>query len=120
MNRNTHQRKLDKIKSRHNKQVNIFIGEKLKPHIEKLFFQREWDDGSFTLHYTGDPWLSGIMRDIGIFSSTADAKGAGWHRKAGDGFWNDIVIVRKIPHNICIYKEKKEKIKPTANLIAIK
>jgi len=107
-NKNTHERKLERIKQRWNKQVNIYIGDKLTERTKALFFQYEFDDGSVTLHYKGDPYLSNIMRDIGIFDSISEAKGAGWHRKADKGFWHDIIIVKKRSHNICILKEIKK------------
>lgn len=107
LNKNTHKRKLEKLKLRHNKHVNIFIGEKLTKEVERLFFCKEpnVDDGSITVHYKGDPWLSGVFRDIGIFSSTSEAKGAGWHKKADYGFYHKIIIIDRKPHNICIFKE---------------
>ena len=107
VNRNTQKRKLEKLKLRHNKNVNIFIGKKLTKEVERLFFTKEprIDDGSITLHYTGDPWLSSVMRDIGIFKSISDAKGAGWHKKAETGFFTDVITIARNPHNITIYKE---------------
>lgn len=114
-NRNTLKRKLGKLKLRYNKHFNIFIGEKLTKEIQKIFFDKESrvDDGSITLHYKGDPWLSSIMRDIGVFESISEAKGAGWHRKAQEGFYHEIIVIARRPHNICIYKESKVEKKVT-------
>lgn len=110
--KNTHHRKLEKLKLRFNKNINIFIGDKLTKDIERLFFCKEprVDDGSITLHYKGDPYLSAIMRDIGLFNSISDAKGAGWHRKADFGFFHDIITIKRVPHNITIYKEDNRKL----------
>lgn len=109
LNRNTQKRKLGKLKLRWNKHVNIYIGAKLTKEVERTFFGREAivDDGSITIHYKNDPWLSSVMRDIGIFASTSEAKGAGWHRKAEPGFFHDIITIANKAHNICILKEVK-------------
>lgn len=122
LNRNTQQRKLEKIRLRWNKYVNVFIGEKLTKDIERLFFEKEprVDDGSITLHYKGDPWLSGIMRDLGIFKSTSQAKGSGWYRKADYGFFTYIITIRNRPHNITIYKEDKRNLKEQYSIPNIK
>src|SRR5688572_21107357 len=88
VNRNTQKRKQDKLKLRWNKYVNIYIGDKLTKDIERLFFSKEpnVDDGSITLHYKGDPWLSSILRDVGIAKSISQARGSGWQKKADFGF----------------------------------
>lgn len=88
LNRNTQKRKLAKLKLRYNKYVNIYIGKKLTKDIERIFFEKEprVDDGSITLHYSGNPYLSAILRDIGICKSTSEAIGAGWQKKAETGF----------------------------------
>lgn len=110
-NMNDRKRKLQKISGQFNKHVNIFIGGK-KPtaHVESLFFGREknHDDGSITVSYPGDPWLSGVMRDLGFFKSTSEAKGAGWHKKARDGFTDEILTISGRLHRLCIYKQSKD------------
>ena len=110
LNRNTQKRKLEKLKLRWNKHINIFIGDKLTKETERLFFQKEprVDDGSITVHYKGDPYLSGVLRDVGIFKSTSEAKGAGWHKKAENGFFTNIITVANRPHSITIYKKEPE------------
>lgn len=104
--RNTHKRKLARLKNQFNKNVNIFIGNKLNDYVKKVFLGKEKDlDWSVTLHYRNDPWLSGVMRDIGLFDSISEAKAAGWHKKADMGFSCEIVSAKKRPHSICIFKE---------------
>lgn len=118
LNRNTQKRKLAKLKLRYNKYVNVYIGKKLTPDIERIFFEKEprVDDGSITLHYSGDPYLSAVLRDIGIFKSLSQAKGAGWERKAEPGFYHQIVTIGKRPHNICIFKEGIKKQSPNLKI----
>lgn len=80
--------KLKKIVSRWNKNVNVFIGEEITEMDLKLFFDRdaEYDCGAILLHYKTDVYMTTLLRDLGIAKSTTEAKGAGWHKKADNGF----------------------------------
>lgn len=101
-------RKLMKARAHWNKDVNIFIGRKMTKVHEELFFGHELyrDDGSITVHYKEDVWLTTVMRDLGFFKSTSEAKGSGWHRKADEGFTDlGVIIVKGRPHRVCIIKD---------------
>jgi hypothetical protein len=106
--KNDFKKKIKKLQLRQNKNVNVIIGTKPNKHMQDLLLGHErFDDGSITIHYKDDVWLSTVLRDIGIFDSISSAKGAGWHKKATQGFNDEIVVIAKIPHRICIYKDIK-------------
>lgn len=107
IHKNTFKRKLRKASETWNKNVNILISKKKTKVHEDLFFGKEknHDDGSITVHYKEDVWLTTVMRDIGVFKSTSEAKGSGWHRKANIGFTDEVLIIKGKPHRVCIIKD---------------
>lgn len=117
---NTLELKLNRIKTHKNKNVCVLIGDDIKGTDAELFFQytsKDLDTGGFLLRYKADIYLSKLMVDIGICKSSSDAKGAGWFKKADDGFtdlhlngasiWKANGFGRS-PHRITILKKFKK------------
>lgn len=116
--RNTQALKQLKLKAQFNKNVDVFLGEKMNDVVTQGFFGRKIrnDNGSILLHYKREKTLSQILRDIGIAESISQANGAGWNYKPNTGF-TDLYLdglkkwkgegFGKRPHRITIYSEFK-------------
>lgn len=85
---NTQKLKLKKIRGNYATNVNVFIGKRMTRSDLELFIGKDSmiDLGAITIQYRGDPFLSQILRDIGVFPSISIANGSGWKKKAELGF----------------------------------
>lgn len=77
--------------------VNITVGSFVRPEDSELFSGEQ-----INRHYMRtDINIANILRDMGIFKSTTQARNSGWNKIVPDG-WTDVTI-GKLKNRICIW-----------------